>query len=192
MKPLNQAGLTIFELLVSILIGSIVLAMLTSVLSMSMKAKADLDVTNRMQTETYIIGEQIQQNIFNLQPQSLEIVEGTNVTTVYIRHNFDYVINPTTGVIEPDYSTAQEDVLEFVYDDITGKGELTYNGVKLHGDNVYFTQDTILSLESINPSSCDLSVSECPEGIIKLSLSVGLQLKTGSITSKTYVITILV
>ena len=55
----NQKGVTLIELLISIVVGSIVISMLMSILVMSVKAKASFDSNNKVLNESYIIAEYI-------------------------------------------------------------------------------------------------------------------------------------
>ena len=55
----NNKGLTLLELTISILVGSIVIMSLMSLLIMGVNAKSDLEITNRLTTEGYLINEEI-------------------------------------------------------------------------------------------------------------------------------------
>ena len=49
----NKKGTTLLELLISIIVSSFVIIMLMQVLTLSVKAKAQLDYENRMLNESY-------------------------------------------------------------------------------------------------------------------------------------------
>ena len=51
----NEKGMTLIELMISILVASIVISMLFSILTMSLKAKATMDVENKLLMESTII-----------------------------------------------------------------------------------------------------------------------------------------
>ena len=71
----NDKGVSLFELLVAILIGSMVISMLMSVLVMGISAKAKADYTNRLFNDSYYIGEYIKKAAFELEVQDVSWVE---------------------------------------------------------------------------------------------------------------------
>ena len=83
----NEKGVTLLELLISIIVGSVVISMLMSVLVMSLKAKVTFDAENKMLDESYYISEYIQFQIFELGPQEIELItdDGTE-TVIHISH----------------------------------------------------------------------------------------------------------
>jgi len=188
---LNQKGVTLFELLISIIVGSIVISMLMSILAMSVKAKATLDSTNKMLNESYIISETIQHNIFNLGPQQIELIEDSATQTViHITHLYD-ITTDTNNVIVRDYGAPNPITDVLVYDKVTE--EITYNGVLLHSNNVNITVGSSIELISIDSATCDLAVEACEEGIIKLTLFISIELDNGGIVNpRKFVTTIII
>ncbi len=188
---IDQKGVTLFELLISIVVGSIVISMLMSVLVMSIKAKATLDVTNTMLNESYVISETIQYNVFNLGPQQIELIEDSATKTeVHITHLYD-ITTDSNNVIVRDYGAPNPVVDVLIYDKTNE--ELTYNGVLLHSDNINITTGSSIELISIDPDTCDLSVEACDEGIIKLTLFISIDLANGgTVSPKEFITTIII
>ncbi|MCD6482138.1 MAG: prepilin-type N-terminal cleavage/methylation domain-containing protein [Candidatus Izimaplasma sp.] len=188
---LNQKGVTLIELIISIVVGSIVISMLMSILVMSIKAKTTLDITNLMLNESYVISETIQYNIFDLGPQELELIEDSETQTViHITHLYDITTN-NNNIIERDYGPPNPIVDVLIYDKVNQ--QITYNGDLLHSDNVYITEGSSIELISIDSDSCDLSVGPCEEGIIKLTLFISVELNNGGIISpKEFITTIII
>ena len=63
---IDNKGVTLLELTISILISSILISMLLSLLTMALNTKANVDVQNRMITESSIIVETIRENIIKM------------------------------------------------------------------------------------------------------------------------------
>ncbi len=188
---LNQKGVTLIELIISIVVGSIVISMLMSILAMSIKAKTTLDITNLMLNESYVISETIQYNIFDLGPQELELIEDSETQTViHITHLYDITTN-NNNIIERDYGSPNPIVDELIYDKVNQ--QITYNGELLHSDNVYITEGSSIELISIDSDSCDLANEPCEEGIIKLTLFISVELNNGGIINpKEFITTIII
>ncbi|MEC9484400.1 MAG: prepilin-type N-terminal cleavage/methylation domain-containing protein [Candidatus Izemoplasma sp.] len=185
----NNNGLTLLELLISIVVGSIVITTLLSILTLSVQARSDLEVRDRMKTESYIFVEQIRLNLFELQVQSVELIENSKTQTVIdFTHEYDITLDEN-GVIQRDYSNPVTERL--VYDKINQI--ITYEGVRIHSNNVFFTTGTTLELISIDPGTCDLSVEKCDEGVLQLTLAITFEFNDGSrVDSQTYVTTLLI
>ena len=54
----NEKGMTLIELMISIMVTSIIITMLLSILTMSLKAKATMDVENKLLTQPYLLLDQ--------------------------------------------------------------------------------------------------------------------------------------
>jgi type II secretory pathway pseudopilin PulG len=191
----NEKGLTLLELTISILVGSIVITSLMSLLIMSVNAKVDLEITDRMKTESYLLNEQLQSDIFELQSQaytfSVMLVSDTDTATT-IRFTRESTIENNGGIPTPE--TTNPVSMDLVY--TKGDGTISFDGNQLHSDSVIFKREgSTLELISIDPGTCDLSVpgTPCPDGILKLTLEITFLLPDGSeATPQTFVTTIIV
>ncbi len=175
----NEKGLTLIELTISILVASILISMLLSLLTMSLKAKARIDVENKMYMESYIIAEKIKFSIFELQAQSIELISDTaSETTIHINHDYDITIDPITHIISRDTSNPVTDIL--IYDKINE--EITYNGEVLHDSNILISSGSVLELISIDPGTCDVAVqgTVCEQAIIQLTLTITIVFQNGA------------
>jgi len=188
---LNNKGLTIIEVLISIAVGSVVIMMLMQMLAMNVTARQRFDYLNRMTNESYNISEEIRLNIFNLQPHSIEIItDNSNETIININHEYDITVGAGNIIIR-DYSAAETNVLR--YDKINET--LAYDGQLLHSANVKVEAGSILSLISIDPTACaaDPGLDICKQGILKLDLILTYELSGGNrLDPKQFVTTIIV
>ncbi len=188
----NEKGMTLIELTISILIASILISMLMSILTMSLKAKARLDVENKMYMESYIIAEKINFAIFELEAQEIELISNSDTeTTIHIHHLRDLSIDLDTHVVYYDESNPVTDIL--IYDKVNE--EITYNGEVLHDSNVLITSGTMIELLPIDSSVCDPSVpgTSCEQAILKLTLTITVVFQNGvSLEPMTLVSTIII
>ena len=196
----NEKGLTLIELMISIMVASIVISMLLSILTMSLKAKATMDVENKMQIETTIIAEKIRFNIFELQAQKIELISDTPTSTIiHITHEYDIMLDGNQ-VIFKDYSNPVTHRL--TYDKVAG---LIYydsgsGNILLHSTDVLipYLDDSLniistIELESIDSTVCNLSIEPCDEGVIKLTLTITVLFSNGAILyPQTFITTIII
>lgn len=196
----NQKGLTLIELMISIMVASMVISMLLSILTMSLKAKATMDVENKLQMESTIIAEKIRFNIFILQAQKIELISDTPTSTIiHITHEYDIMLD-INDIIYKDYSNPIVHIL--TYDKVAG--QITYDSgdgpVLLHDSNVLVTyQDELfnitssIELISFDDTVCDFAVEACSEGVIKLTLTITVLFPNGAVlVPQTYVTTIII
>lgn len=185
----NDKGLTLIELTISILVASMIMVMLMSLLTMAIKAKANLDTKSKMYTQSYIIAETLRFKISDLQGQSIELISDTATeTTIYIYHDYDITINPASHLVYKDDSSKSHDIL--IYDKVAE--EITYNGVPMHSDNVkilaeYVTieNETVKSSIELIPIGdifCDpvLTQGTICESVIQLTLIITIEFDNGS------------
>ena len=187
----NEKGLTLIELTISILVASILISMLMSILTMSLKAKARLDVENKMYMESYIIAEKINFAIFELQTQSIELVSDSGTeTTIHLHHDYDITIDPETHIISRDTSNADIGIL--IYDKVAE--ELTYNGELLHDSNILISSGSLLELVAIDPDTCNVAVpgTVCDQAIIKLTLTITIVFQNGAMLEPMTLVTTII
>jgi len=187
---INQKGVSLTELLISIVVGSMVISMLMAILAMSVKAKASFDYESKMLNESYFIAEYIRFSIFELEPQSIEFIEDTATQTViHINHDYDITVDPFTHTIIRDYSNPVTDII--LLDKVNE--QLYYNGVLIHDSNVFITSGSSISLISIDPSTCDLATAVCEEGVLQLTLEISIEIDGGvRLNPQVYVTTIII
>jgi len=187
----NQKGVTLIELLISIVVGSIVISMLMSILVMSVKAKASFDSNNKVLNESYIIAEYIQFQAFELGTQEIELIEDSGLRTeIHLTHLYE-ITTDVDNVIIRDYGAPNPIIDILIYDKVTE--QITYNGELIHSSNVFMTVGSSIELISIDDIVCDLSIEPCEQGIIKLTLNITVQLSGGGFLSpKEFVTTIII
>ena len=189
MNRLNNKGFSIAEMLATIVVASIVTMILMQLLVMSVRARTTLQYENRMLDESYYIAEEIRGKIFELEPQEIELIEDTATQTVIeIRHLYDFTTNAQNEIVQ-DFSNPVTDTL--VFDKVNER--ILYNGEQLNDPNIFITTGTLIELVSIEPAVCDLGATACDQGILKLTLSISIQLADGTrLTEQIYISTILV
>lgn len=198
---LNEKGMTLIELIVSILISSILITMLISLLTMALKAKADLDVNNRMSNESYVITETIRYNIFELGAQLVEEVADTgNLTVIKISHiedptfigedagvitnteTYDLLIINTTN-IAIDYNFTLDGIpITYTIDSYS----IYYNDERMNSANTQISGASSLSVFGVDPFVCgpsplDACTEPSNEGSIELTLWIEVVMENGSI-----------
>ena len=185
----NQKGVSLIEVLVSIIVSSLILIMLMQILMLSIAAKSQLDQDNRLTTESLVISDSIKLRIFELEPHELELIEDTaNQTVIEIRHLYDITTDVDNNIIR-DYSNPVTDTL--VFDKINGN--ILYNGVQLNDTAITILDVSTIELVSIDASTCDLATDPCEQGIIKLTLTLEITLSNGhALAPQTFITTILV
>jgi hypothetical protein len=199
----NKLGLTLAEMLATIVVGSIVTIILMQVLTLTVNARTQIDIQNRMLNESYYIAEQIRFNIFELEPQEIELIEDSvDQTVIHIKHLYDFTTNAQNEIV-PDYSNPVTDAIilekssdpdvswNIIYiNDLGGAGETT---TQLNDSNIFLSDTSLFELISIEPADCDLASTACDQGIIKLTLTISVTLNNGAVLEpQTYVTTILV
>lgn len=191
-KTLNNKGMTLIELMISIMVASMIISMLLSLLTMSLKAKATLDVENKMAMESTLIAEKLRWNMFELQAQEIELItDDANETVINITHTHDIILdgneiiaidtsNPITHVLRYDKTTFQ-----ITYD--SGSGPIL-----MHDINVLIDVGSSIELISIDDTVCDLAIEACEQGVIQLTLTITVVFPNGAVlVPKTYVTTII-
>lgn len=188
---LDQKGVTLLELIISIVVGSIVISMLMSILVMSLNAKANFDADNAMLNESYFIAEYIQFSIFELGPQEIELIEDSvSQTVIHITHAYD-ITTDVDNVIIRDYGAPNPIIDILIYDKINE--EITYNGQVIHSSNVAITTGSAIELISIDDTVCNLAIEPCDQGILKLTLNITIELSGGGwLSPQEFITTIII
>lgn len=194
----SQGGFSIFEMLVTIIIGTLIITMLMQMLVMTLEARRHFETETTMVNESYYISEQIRQNIFLLQPHSIELISDTaSATVIHIVHEYD-ITTGALNVLVRDTSNPITDVLTFDKDN----NEIRYlrgaTGVEqtLHSSNISILPDSSPDIQfggtsvSIIPLT---PVDGYPRGILELRVEIAIQFESGGLLpSQLFISTIIV
>lgn len=186
----NKLGLTLLEMMVTIVVGSVVTMILMQILVLTVNARTTLEMENRMLNESYYIAEQIRFSVFEREPQQIEIISSTSTRTeIEIRHLYDFTTNANNEIVPVDNIVIDTLIIDTSNpDDVI----LTYNGSQLNDANVFLVDGTSVELINIDPA-CDVQAEACDTAIIRLTLTIRIQLNDGSLLApQTYITTILV
>ena len=177
------------ELTVSILISSILIAMLMSLLTMALNTKANLDVQNRMASESYVITEEIRYNIFQIDAQKFEVVTDTSLFyTIEISQVYeiglgldgvvykDPIVPPITHYLTLDKTEGA--IYYSVGDDIFTADE------RISSDNIFISEisgvERVFELIDIVTVECLNDSNLCTDVIIEINLSIEIIMTNGS------------
>lgn len=190
---MNNKGLTLFEVIISIAVGSIVLLMLTQMLTMNLKITSKAEKDKILFDEATTIADQLKNDIFELETQKVELIDNGDPNTIEIRftHEYDIVIDPDTGVLERNYDNPVVGTL--IYN--ISEESLRYNGEMLHNASTKVLLGTTIEVLRIDEDYCSTNpdTKVCKEGILKLSLVLTFELSNGNrIDQKEYVTTIII
>ncbi len=192
---IDNKGVTLLELTISILISSILISMLLSLLAMALNTKANVDVQNRMLSESSIIVETIRENIIRMEPQKITIEETTNSTIITIYHTTDIeYVGGEWAEKELVGNEVTKHEIEFVKvsGDDTESGAIYYNvytdiandvktRTRLSSDNIFIDpSSSMIDLIGIEPESCGTG-TQCNSGIIKLNFFMRIRMDNGSL-----------
>lgn len=187
-KIKHNKGFTLIEMLTTIVVTSVLTIILMQILMLTIKANVDLETRNRYQYESYLMSETLRDLIFDLQAQELELIrDNDSETVIELRHLFGYTTNEDNEIVEdPEPVT---DILRLDKDE----GNLYYNGNLINDDSVTLGPNSSISLISIDPTVCDLSLNECDEGVLELILEIVVILPDGdTLAPQTFVTRILI
>ncbi len=175
MKKLNNKGFTLIEIIVSIAVASIILTMLMQMLVMSISARNLTYVDNLLETEAYLLAEDIKRNAFEHETQYVRINETASEITVTFIHKWDITIDPTSHAIDWVEVDAGLQNMELVFD--KNANTFSLDGTTLHSPNIYFEYDvdqyTTMSVSSVD-ETCDPSnvTHECEDVVLTLTLFI--------------------
>jgi hypothetical protein len=153
-------------------ISSIILLMLTQMLSLNLQITNKIEKDNILFNQSTSITDTIQNNIFTLQAQKIELSDQSTDrrTIILITHEYDIIIDPISGVLGPNYDNPITDILIFDKDEQS----ITYNGVSLHSSHILIDEASSISILRLDEEACtaDPTLTICNEGILKLDLTI--------------------
>ena len=137
----NTLGVTLFEMTVSILVGSIVMVTLMSVLTMTVRAKMQFDYESRMINESYIISEQLKASVANSLQKEFTIVQN-DIDAFVLQIDYCDVI---AGVMECSKTDLNDSFVPhtITYDKINH--DLMFDGQVLHSSNIHLIGGTTMT-----------------------------------------------
>ncbi len=171
---MNNKGFTLIEVIISIAVSSIILVMLTQMLSMNLKLTNTIEKDNILFTQSISISDNIQNGVFELQAQKVELIsDDDSATVIHITHEYDITIDNVSGVLSRNYDNPVVDIL--IYD--KDNQSITYNGVKLHRDTIKIMEGSSITFVPVDANTCttDPDSELCKEGIIILDLIITYQ-----------------
>lgn len=188
----NDKGYTLFEVVISIAVASIVLIMLMQILTMNISQRKRLEDDNRLFYQANSIVETIQKNIFIMQAQSIEVDPASTSSYNIININHDYDISLTiANTLYRDTSGAFTESLVL---DLTNE-QLLYDGLALHGSNFKILAGSSITLLEIDPATCAITPSDpiCGQAILKIDIILTYEYPSGQrIESQRFTTTLLV
>lgn len=175
----NIKGLTLIELMATIVVGSVVTMILMQILTMTVTYKTRLDIENKTKNNSYIITETLKRNITLLEPQQLELIDdgvGSSEIRIRISHLIDYEANGNNEIVELPNLIEQDLVIVKTIDGSTY--ELWYNDVQLNS-GIFLGPSS--SIELIPVDACDFNATPCSQGILKITLEISVITDAGTV-----------
>lgn len=130
----STKGMSIVELLITIVISSVIISMLMGLLTMTLQAKAKLEYDDRMLNESYYIGEYLQNRVFIAGPQYVKLIQDDTSKTIIELYHYDIGVDPANGEIQWDYTS--EVVSTITYD--ADNDSIWYNTTQIHDNSTAF------------------------------------------------------
>ncbi len=210
MRMNDQRGLTIFEVLLSISIGSIALMILMSILTVTLLSKNESEYVNNLSEEIYQINHRLRHS-FNDEigygsVHEFETESDEEFIFIFV-DEFDYTFDEETGIIkpDPDYDKTIFVLWLDVSDDAERNGlfyfeykgtEIDYASLeeqrsethRLGSKRLVFSPESEIVLtrclryhsESVKDAVDPYST--CANAYIELNFHVGLRLRSGEVT----------
>jgi Tfp pilus assembly protein PilE len=186
----NEKGVTIVELLITISVGSIVIAMLMSILSSTMLTKNIADHENRLLDESYYISEYIQNRVFELGVRSIEDLSpaGEDHQIIRMNHEYDIIKSASTGVIYRDYSDSNSFILHYNSDtatlhygpsdefDMFNRTFINPSETQINSDNITVDNVTTLSVDCIEDAPFQNEEMKCASAIIQVNVTLNFRI----------------
>jgi len=191
----NNHGVTLFELLISISVGSVVIVMLLSIMTGVMTTRNHIEYDNKLLDESYFISEFIQAKVFDLGVRSVEDI-GTDIEgkqILKLSHEYE-LAQDEDGRIYRDYSNRRSDIL--LYDEAT---ESIYYGpdeegvwdsethsfinpveFRLNASNIRVIEGSIIEHVCFEQAQFENEEWRCYSAIITINITLTMTLESGS------------
>lgn len=186
-KLSSQKGVTLVEMLISLLIASVVLVTLMSILTVTLTNKGRIDIKNKLITESYVLTETVQAKLFEKQPHEVEVtIDNSDQKVIEFRRTREIVVD---GNILSDPAFVDPNPDQLIYDKINGR--LYYNATLLHDENITLIEGSDIEVLSID-GTCDFTTVLCSEGVVKITVVMTLNFGSEDVKSQTFVTTIII
>lgn len=189
----SNKGMSLVELLITIVISSVVISMLMGLLTMTLQAKAKLEYDDRMLNESYYIGEYLQNRVFIAGPQYIKLIQDDANATVIELYHYDIGVDPDNGQIKWDYTS--EVVSTITYDKINEA--ILYNSNQIHENTTAFITGSSLIFTPIGAEVEFIDINDTTQlgyesVVIELTLVIEITLPNGSVLeTQTFTTTII-
>lgn len=171
----NNKGFTLIEIIVSIAVASIILTMLMQMLVMSIEARNITYIDNLLESEAYLLAEDIKRYAFDHETQYVRINETASDITVTFVHKWDITIDPISHAIDWVETPAGDQDLELIFNKTSNS--FTIDGIAMHSPNIYFEYDvdeyTTMTATSVDETCDPTNVAEdCEDVVLALTLYI--------------------
>lgn len=182
----NNAGLTIIELLISIVVGSLVLMMMMQMVVMNVTAKRKYEYENYVTNQSLQITDFINRSLIDLQTHHVLVENGVNTTTATFSHQFDIVYDSNIDGLIQSNANASQEIL--IYDEVAQT--LTYEGSLIHSSSIRILPGSSITVTYFDPtydaSVCsDYNASRadqiCGDGIVEIVLVLAVEFDSGQL-----------
>lgn len=203
MENKNNKGFTLIELIVSIAVASIVLIILMQMLFMSVQAKNYTYINSTLQTEAYLLAEDIRFTAFNHETQYVAIDKtDPNLVKLILIHRYDIGITSGGAIGWEDVPEAERNI-EIVFnknDNTIYKSTDGINYTAMHSPNIYFEsaidQETTFDVESVDavcdPANPPALEGGCEDVVITLTLYISVYENGALVDIQEFVTTIII
>ncbi|MGS0973372.1 MAG: prepilin-type N-terminal cleavage/methylation domain-containing protein [Candidatus Izemoplasmataceae bacterium] len=179
-KIKNAQGVTLFELIVSILVGSIVLVTLTSTLAMITSANTRLQIDAKMENESYLISETLKYNLLTQLDKTFTVTQDDPDAFILV---IDYceIVGGETKICtwEDPNDLYNPHILMLEYNvGPDNSAILSFDGEAMHSDRMYLLNDSEVSFQRNNV--LDLN-TPYQYGLLTLHLNMQIVLSDGSV-----------
>jgi hypothetical protein len=178
----DQKGVTLFELIVSVLVGSIVLVTLTSTLAMITSANAQMQIDSKMENESYLMAETLKHNLLTQLDKTFTVVKDDDEAFILWVDYCEIVGGQTKTCTWTDPNDAFEPHILML--DYTagpdGTAMLTFDGEAMHGDNMHLLGDTSIEFVYNRPEETYMNTAY-QYGMITIHMHMQIALSDGSL-----------
>lgn len=173
----NKLGFTLFEMTVSILVGSIVMVTLMSVLTMTVRAKMQFDYESRMINESYLVSEQLKSSFANSLQKEFTVLVDDDVTGDF-QLQIDYC-DVIGGVLECSKTDPLDGFEPHIITYNATSNILTFDDQRLHSSNIFLIDGTNFDFTwNGNPTLIGIAY---PTGELHMIMQIQIQTSSGGL-----------